>query len=179
MRLLLSCLIILLYADVCSAGVFRERNRFNHSADGFWMKGRCVIPVNGLIKDDQRVFRDVGCIVKNRKGKRRPGKRSANVEIISIYWGSINEGGRRIWQSVGARESCRDARRCNSKSFALPLTMDSWRIQGATNCVIGWRSDLSSARSLDIVVGQLPDNIEVEAFREDCRNGNLVRTVTP
>lgn len=86
-------LIISVVSPSADAGPFRERERFNTSASGFWMKGRCFFPGNIRVDSQHNwVFPGVstaanlGCLVKNRKGKRRPGKRRADVKIsVAAY----------------------------------------------------------------------------------------------
>lgn len=147
------------YVDVSNAGVFRDRHRFNEDAGEFWMKGRCVVPKNGLgLQDDSRVFRDLGCIVKNRKGKRRPKKEDANVIIKSLYFGFKNDGRREQWTVIeGNKAECLNAERCNTKEFRFPITeREGVRVIGALNCIIGWKRDRANAHHFLVPVGSLP-----------------------
>lgn len=154
-------LFILVYSTISNAGVFRDRDRFNEDAGGFWMKGRCSVPKNGLgVQDDARVFKDLGCIVKNRKGKRRPSKSPANIIIRELYFGLSDRAGRREWTSfegLGADCTRAPTPRCDSKVFRFPITADtSVRVIGSMNCIIGYQGAREDAHAFISTVGHLP-----------------------
>ena len=110
--------------NVAEAGLFRDRTRFNIKADGFWMKGRCFMPGAIEIPDNYNFvvlsfLDDFGCLVKNRKGKRRIRRRKAFVSmdfalvVRSRYGGPL--------RTISARKStCKHARRCRG-AFEGPL----------------------------------------------------------
>lgn len=157
---------------IANSGVFRERDRFNVQANGFWMKGRCVTPT----EFSGSAFRDAGCIVKNRKGKRRPGKRNRNVDIRNLYFGFIDTSAGRRWSSFfGPGAECRNTRRCNSKRFADYSTEErGFKILGSLNCIIGWGNDRSAATAFMAVTGRVPSSmdesvrLEIERFERNC-----------
>lgn len=124
------------------------------------MKGRCVVPKNGLgLQDDGRVFKDLGCIVKNRKGKRRPGRVRADVTIESLYFGKIlRTDGRYEWSTFGGRPKvCTNARRCSSKKFSFPISAESGiKVVGALNCIKGSKGISADPYAFVSRVGELP-----------------------
>lgn len=118
---LLAVLFLLLTAAQADAGPLRERERFNVHGDGFWMKGRCFFP--GRVRVDPEwnlVFpgsgaaASFGCLVKNRKGKRRPGKRKADIQI-TVQGVFEDEGGSLRTRPI-AEGSCTRARRCRVRT---------------------------------------------------------------
>ena len=138
-------------------GIFRTRDRFNVKADGYWMKGRCVLP--GILSRDTEYygyFSDTGTIVKNRKGKRRPKKVKANVDLSYIFYGRI--GG--VIQEIGrSSASFRNKRTVRHKSFRIRFEYEitgGIKIVGMKVEIVGWRNDLSAAKRIECRVGKLP-----------------------
>lgn len=138
------------------AGVFRDRDRFNVEATGhgFWMKGKCVLPAGRLgIADDSAVFKDIGCIVKNRKGKRRPRKEKANIRMNIDYYGYASETLRKITES---NKQCFNSKSCREKNFRINLEEMPHGfigdITGLYACIEGWKSETSSVAPKQVIV---------------------------
>lgn len=116
--IVLSVIVLAMSSMTTKAGPLRDRNRFNVKADGFWMKGRCFKPGKAtfLTGGAAKAFgglnwKDVGCVVKNRKGKRRPKKRRADVLIrMTIY--AKNERGV-VYPAISLSKRCNHSKRCS------------------------------------------------------------------
>ena len=99
------------------AGPLRDRDRFNVKADGFYMKGRCFKSGKSsfLSSGGAKLFggigwKDVGCVVKHRKGKRRPRKEKADAYIhMTIY--VEGEGGQPV-PALTSAKLCNNAKKC-------------------------------------------------------------------
>lgn len=118
----------LLIPQSAESGPLRKRERFNIHGDGFWMKGRCFFPGRAQVDPEWNVVfpgsgaaAKFGCLVKNRKGKRRPGKRRADAFVSFVVYAEDDRG--RLHKLGPAEGSCTKSRRCRIRIGSLPLSV--------------------------------------------------------
>lgn len=157
---LLAVLFLLLTAGQADAGPLRERERFNVHGDGFWMKGRCFTPGSITIPDEYNLvifsrLDDFGCLVKNRRGKRRARKRKARV-VIDLSWVvETDTSGLRVIELPS--KTCEHSRRCRS-SVEEPLPSGTpwprpWRVVGLIAEICGQRRETHKFKEPRLVPG--------------------------
>lgn len=154
---------LLLTAVQAEAGPLRDRERFNVHGDGFWMKGRCFTPGSITIPDEYNLvifsrLDDFGCLVKNRRGKRRVRKRKARV-VIDLSWvvETDTSAGLRVIELPS--KTCNNSRRCRS-SVEEPLPTGTplprpWRIVGMIAEICGQRREMQEFQEPRIAPGAL------------------------
>ena len=170
---LLTCLSLGTSTNLAEAGILRTRERFNINADGFWMKGKCFIPGAVEIPDEYNLvifsrFDEFGCLVKNRKGERRPGKRKSD-NWIRLSWIIRDDSGRTDYIHMGEKE-CNHVRRCRtSVERRLPTGTPlppPFRIVGLVANICGRRSE-GTATHFEVHVGDTPEGEGVRNVRRE------------